>query len=329
MIENVIESKNLSKLYGNKYAVKDCTFSVKKGQIVGLVGLNGAGKTTLIRLLSSIVSPTSGSFSLFGVENSGPLHTVLNKVSCMIEHPALYKDLTGRENLEIFCSLHGIANPISSGYIEEKFKYVGLLDEYHSNKKVSGYSLGMRQRLGIAIATINEPELMILDEPTNGLDPEGIQEFRNLLIKINKQQNTTMLVSSHILSELEKFATSYIFIDNGIIKQQIDADDLEHISGCTTILKTDNDKLVYEHIKHLNFDCQLKDESIYIYNVKNMIDVLNSVSEVNAKYLSYKEVKNSLEEHFLKLIGDLKWKTYYFIISNVFLKHHCFTLLYL
>lgn len=302
MNDNVIETYHLSKKYGSKYAVHDCNFSVKKGEICGLVGLNGAGKTTLIRLLTSVISPTEGEFSLFGVKNTNHLDTVLSKVSCMIEHPALYKDLTGRDNLLISCSLHGITDPISSGYVEEKFKYVGLLDEYHSNKKVSGYSLGMRQRLGIAIATINEPELMILDEPTNGLDPEGIQEFRNLLVKINREQGTTMLISSQILSELEKFATSYIFIDKGSIIQKVDADQLDNMTGSYFIISTDKNEDVYNHLQQSNFKCELKGDSIYIYNVKNSVDVLNNISETGAKLLNLKEEKNNLEEHFLKLI---------------------------
>lgn len=306
MDDIVIEANQLSKKYQDKFAIQNCSFKVKRGQIVGLVGLNGAGKTTLIRILSGLVFPSSGSFTLLGVPNGKQLYKVLGRVSSMVEHPALYNDFTAVENMIFQCQLLGIKNPIESGYIKYKLKDVGLDYLYNSKKHVKDFSLGMKQRLGIALATLNEPEIMILDEPTNGLDPEGISEFRNLLIKINKENNTTIFVSSHILSELEKFATSYLFIDNGIIRKQIDSDKLELETSRVVSFKCDKKQEVISKLSQLGYTLKEDNEIIYVYSVKDINLILNTLVELGSKFSDFKEDKNDLEDYFMKLIGQTK-----------------------
>lgn len=297
--EYIVECNNLTKCYKNRAVVNSATFKVKKGEILGLVGLNGAGKTTLIRLLTGIISPTSGSFSLFGIENTKDISSSLKKMSTMIEHPALYNDLNAFDNLAISCKLKG--RSVDVDYINSKLNDVGLA--INNKTAVKNYSLGMKQRLGIAIATIDEPELMILDEPTNGLDPEGIQDVRNLLIKINKEKGTTIIISSHILSELSKFATSYVFMNHGCFLKQIEEKELINSIGGTIIIHTENDEKAAKLFSDKGLEVTKDNERLIVRGYEKNIDVLNLLINENIKVLSFKENEQSLEDYFLKLIG--------------------------
>lgn len=302
MGEFVISCDKLCKKYGNRFAVYNASFNVEKGEILGLVGKNGAGKTTLIRLLTGISNPTSGTFKLFGKDQK-ELSSVLANVSTMIEHPAIYENMTAKDNLLTQCILRGVKDPLSSGYIQTRLSEVGLDYLFDSPKKAGLFSLGMKQRLGIAMATIGEPELMILDEPTNGLDPEGIIQIRNLLLKLNKEKNVTILISSHILSELSKFATSYLFIDKGHLREQITADHLEKSKKTITIQTLDNEKTI-SLLTEKEYKFTTQDNDIVITTSDDQVNVLNLLIQNSIQLNKFEYVNESVEDYFIHMLGD-------------------------
>ena len=292
---------HVSKRYKGCLALNDVSFDIHKGDLVGLVGKNGAGKTTIIRVLTGIANPTSGSFDVFGSSNEKEQIQNLSKVAAMVEQPALYENLTATENLMTRCILMGIENPMD-GYIRDKLEFVGLDDAYHDKRVVKNYSLGMRQRVGIAMAMVGEPELMILDEPTNGLDPEGIRQIRDLLLRLNKEKGVTIMVSSHILAELSKFASSYIFIDRGVIVRQITASELEKSVGKVLIVQTSDNAKLYQMLRTYGRDVELVKDMVYVHNVENSADILNLLSDNGIKLVSMREEENSLEDYFVSLV---------------------------
>ena len=220
---NVIETFNLSKFYKNTCALNNVNMTLKKGDIYGLIGKNGAGKTTLMRIICGLATQSEGGFSLFG--ESAPNAVIENrkKLSGIIESPALYKNFNARKNLECVAVLKGIDK--NSKVIDELLEFSGLSGT--NNKKVKFFSLGMKQRLAIAIALLGEPDLLILDEPVNGLDPVGIVEIRDMLKRLNKDKGVTILISSHILTELAHLASCYGIINNGSLIEEISATELE------------------------------------------------------------------------------------------------------
>lgn len=220
---NILTTTNLCKKYGANLAVDNVNMTVNQGDIYGFVGLNGAGKTTVIRLITGLINKTSGSFDLFGMPDSGNLCNERRKISSMVETPALYLNMTSVDNMKIQCAI--MQMPIVG--ISDLLKLVGL--DSTSRVLAKNFSLGMRQRLGIAMALVGDPKFMLLDEPTNGLDPEGIIEIRDLLLSLNKTKGITILISSHILSELSKLATTYGFIHKGKLIKQISAEDRKSV----------------------------------------------------------------------------------------------------
>lgn len=213
----VIETNNLTKVYGNKTVLDHVSLHVARGDIYGFIGKNGAGKTTLMKLLLGMSQPTEGTINLFGTDK---LNLARHHIGSLIEEPALYKSCTAAENLRRFAIL---ANADAS-QVDDILRFVGLGDV--GSKKVGKFSLGMKQRLGIAIAMLGNPDLLILDEPINGLDPEGIKEIRDLLLRLSREQGVTILVSSHLLDELAKITTRYGIINQGRLVEEISAADL-------------------------------------------------------------------------------------------------------
>ncbi len=209
---SVLEVKNISKSFGNKKVLNDVSFSVNEGEILGFIGPNGAGKTTTIKIILGLQSLDSGEIIINGYSIANNFSKAIERVGAIVENPDSYMYLSGRKNLELIANMY---NNISKERIDEVIKLVGL--ENRIEDKVSKYSLGMRQRLGIAIALLNNPNLLILDEPTNGLDPEGIKELRDLLKNLAKKEKVSVLISSHNLSELESFCTDICIIQNGVI----------------------------------------------------------------------------------------------------------------
>jgi ABC-2 type transport system ATP-binding protein len=299
--EVIVSCSHLTKQYKGCLALNDVSLDIHKGDLIGLVGKNGAGKTTLIRLLTGVATPTSGTISLFGSTDEKSFIRHLVQVSAMIEQPALYDDMTAHDNLMTRCLLMGIKNP-EQGYIADKFAFVGLPEATTDKRKVKDYSLGMRQRVGIAMAMVGEPQLMVLDEPTNGLDPEGVKQIRETLQKLN-ESGITILISSHILAELSKFAKSYIFIDKGRFVESITADELESKVGKVLILKTSDDAKALSVLLAAHFAAAQSKDSLYVHDVKEPAEVLNLLSQNAITLKGMKEEENSLEDYFVSLVG--------------------------
>lgn len=238
MSEYVVESKKLTKQYGKQLALDEVSFGIKKGSIVGLIGPNGAGKSTIMKIMGGLVFPTSGSLEMFGESSEKGLNHSRSRSSFMIETPYAKADMSARQNLEKQRRQKGIPD---KGRIDEVLKIVKLEDT--GKKEVKKFSLGMKQRLGIANALLGKPELMILDEPINGLDPEGIVEIRELLKNLNKDEKVTIVISSHILSELSQLCTDYIFINHGKITDTLTAEELSQECSEYYHIDTDNNEL--------------------------------------------------------------------------------------
>lgn len=223
MSTSIIKIKNLTMKYKDRYALDSISLSIEKGKIYGLIGQNGAGKTTLMRILTGAIFPTSGEILVLNKEQSkyksatkSELEELRKRMGSIVEFPALYPAMSAKDNMKVHAR---VCNCNANVLIDELLTKAGLGNV--GKKKVQNFSLGMKQRLGIAKALLNSPELLILDEPINGLDPIGIIEIRNLLKQLNEEQNITMIISSHILSEVYQIATDYIFIDNGRIIETI------------------------------------------------------------------------------------------------------------
>ena len=234
-MEYILETHDLTKVYGQKEAAKDVNLHIREGEIYGLIGRNGAGKTTIMRMISGLSRPTRGSYSLFG-KTGLAMQKMLKDVGVLIEHPGLYPKLSAWENLKIKCIAMGIK---PKGYVEDLLKTVGL-ENVDRKKGAGSYSLGMRQRLGIALALVGDPKMIILDEPINGLDPQGIVEVRETLAKLRDEKGITIMISSHILDELAKVADSYGIIHEGTMLDEFSAEELHQRTGKSLIIRTDN-----------------------------------------------------------------------------------------
>ena len=297
-MEQMLTATNVVKKYGNKEVLKNISMTINKGDIYGFIGKNGAGKTTFMRAVLSLTYPNSGEVKLFGDKT---IKEVGLKIGSLIENPGFYKNLTAQENLKRFSMLYGA----DESKIPEILELVGLGNT--GNKKAKDFSLGMRQRLGIAIALLGDPELLLLDEPINGLDPEGIKEIRDLIVKLNKEKKITILISSHLLDELAKVVTRYGIIDQGEMVEEISAKELREKCKQKLIIEVDNVKKANDIISGI-----IQDENISVISdnqieIKNDIDKASKINSslvkgginVSAIYPS----SDSLEEYFIKRIG--------------------------
>lgn len=296
-MEYIIETEGLTKRYGKRLCVNNISIHIAKGDIYGFIGRNGAGKTTAMRLILGLARPTSGKIKLF---NSDDLNAQRKKIGSLIEAPGLYKRCSALENMKRFSILYGGDDK----EIEELLSFVGLNGV--GNKKVGQFSLGMKQRLGIAIALLGNPEVLILDEPVNGLDPAGIKEVRDLLLKLNKEKNVTIMISSHLLDELAKITTKYGIINNGVLVEEIDAQKL--MERCKNNIVISCDRL--QEAKEL-LESELKLTNISIVNDKlHIVDEIESTDEINTllvkKDFKVHEItinKNSFEDYFIERLG--------------------------
>ena len=234
-MEYILETQGLTKVYGTKEAAKDVDLHIREGQIYGLIGRNGAGKTTIMRMISGLSTPTSGSYSLFG-KTGYAMGRALRNVGVLIESPGLYPRLSARENLKIKCIGSGVR---ARGYVEELLKTVGL-ENTDMKKPAGSYSLGMRQRLGIGLALVGDPKILILDEPINGLDPQGIAEIRQMLLKLRDEKGITIMISSHILDELSKVADCFGIIHEGRLLDEFSSEELHRRCGQYVLIRTDD-----------------------------------------------------------------------------------------
>lgn len=298
----VIEVRNLTKTYGKLKALDNVSLRVPKGQIYGLVGKNGAGKTTLMRVLSNQTIGEQGEVSLFGEGTSAGLNKMRRRTGTMIEIPSFYPFLSARENLEYYRHQRGIAG---SGCVDEVLEMVEL--SHADKKKFKNFSLGMKQRLGLALALMNHPELLILDEPVNGLDPEGIVQFRNILLKMNREYDVTILISSHILAELQNLATHYTFMDSGKIIQDISEKELSAISREHIELKVDSAEkasaVLEQSLGCVSYEV-LPGNIVRVYELLGQPDVIaETLVKNNVRLFGIKETQTNLEDYFIELIG--------------------------
>ena len=302
-MDYVLKTNSLCKQYKNFKALSGLTMNVPKGSIYGFVGRNGAGKTTLIRIICGLQMPTEGSFEIFGVKNDDTdITKSRSRMGAVIETPSLYPEMTAEDNLKYQYRLLGM--PDYKG-IPELLELVGLANT--GKKKVKNFSLGMRQRLGIAIALCGDQDLLMLDEPINGLDPQGIIEVRELLLKLNREKNITIVISSHILDELAKLATHYGFIDSGRIVREMSAGELE--DACRKSLRvTVTDTVALAGVlDEMGAEYTITDDtSAEIYARPNISELVFALSEKNCQLVSCSEREETLEGFFISLVGGEK-----------------------
>ncbi len=297
----ILETKHLAKKYKHFYALNNVNMHIKAGSIYGLIGKNGAGKTTLMKVLTGIVSPSKGTYSIYGVGyQEKEIYETRKRLSAMVETPALFENMTAKENLIYQYKIIGM--PSLDG-IDELLNLVGLKDS--ENKKVINFSLGMKQRLGIAIALASNPDFLILDEPINGLDPEGIIDIRELILKLNRMKGITILVSSHYLDELFKIATVYGFLHEGKLMEEITAEELNQKLKKKIEIKTDNmtETVKYLEKKKIEYEVLNKNQ-IVLYGDINISKMVLDLSKKECTILDIKEKNESLENYFLKIVGD-------------------------
>lgn len=301
MSELALKCENLHKKIGKKEILKGVSLQVEKGDILGFIGPNGAGKTTTIKLVLGLQSITEGSVKINGFDIEKDFTKAIQNVGAIVENPDLYMYLTGYENLKLIANLY---KNIDKSRIEEVVKLVGLENRIYD--KVSKYSLGMRQRLGIAQAIMHKPNLLILDEPTNGLDPEGIKEMRELLVKLAKEENMGILISSHNLSELESFCNKVCIIKNGEIVETSNMEDAKKIEkGGSYIFQVDNSKIAKLVLEGFSYKNKIIDgTTIKIHAEKEKIpNIVQKLVEKEIKIYEVREEKISLEDAFLKKTG--------------------------
>lgn len=300
MSELLLQTRNLTKQYGRYKAVDGVNMHIKKGAIYGFIGRNGAGKTTCLKMISGLSTPSYGEIEMFGYKGKD-LQKVRSRVGCLIEAPGLYGNMSAYDNLNIKCKLTGIKK---KGYIEELLKTVGL--DTVGEKKTKHYSLGMKQRLGIALALVGEPDLLILDEPINGLDPQGIVEVRETIQKLAKERGMTICISSHILEELSKIATDYGIIHNGCLVQELTREELMKKCSERIELTLDNPKQAVPVLDDRGFSSYqvIDKEHIHIFERLGESASLNmELAKAGIPVKGISITSEELENYFLRLTG--------------------------
>ena len=302
-MEYVLQTSALGKTYRSFKALDNFNISVPKGAIYGIVGKNGAGKTTLLRLICGLQMPTYGTYSLYGINDGSPdIVKARRRMGAVVETPSIYLDMTASDNLKQQCRVLGLPD---YSCIEELLDLVGLSGT--GKKKAKNFSLGMRQRLGIAVALCGEPDFLVLDEPVNGLDPQGIVEIRELILKLNRERDITVLISSHILEEMHKLATHYGFIDGGCMIREISAEELE--AACRKCIRADvsDTQATALVLDEMQLEYKILDnKQVDIYDAVNMSKLISALSEKGCEVFSVQNHDESLESYFLSLVGTGK-----------------------
>lgn len=299
-MDYILQTNNLTKQYKHFQALKGLNMNIPKGSIYGFVGKNGAGKTTLIRLICGLQEPTSGNFTLYGIHNnSKDIIKSRHRMGAVIETPSIYMDMTAEENLKQQYLILGL--PSYDG-IPELLKLLGL--EHTGKKKVRNFSLGMKQRLGIAIALAGDPDFLVLDEPINGLDPQGIIEIRELLLKLNRERQVTILISSHILDELSRLATHYGIIDNGRMVKEFSAEELDSACRKCVRIEVSNTNVLTHVLDSMDLEYKIiSTTTADIFAKINVTQLTIALAKENCEVLSIQEKDESLESYFISLIG--------------------------
>jgi ABC-2 type transport system ATP-binding protein len=298
-METILATRGLTKHFSGKAAVDNVSIEVNKGDIYGFIGENGAGKTTLMRMVCGLAAPTSGEIKLFG---SNDLSAKRRKVGCTIENPAIYPQMTALGNMEVQRLLLGVKDRSSC---KELLKMAGVGDT--GKKKVGHFSLGMKQRLMIALSLLGDPEFLVLDEPTNGLDPMGIKEVRDIIQYLNRERGITVFVSSHILGELEKMATRYGVISHGKMVAEFQANEIMNLCGENLLITTDNPQKTQEIISGMFSDAEAEITPENTIRIRGHVE---DAGQISKKLIEAGIVVNgitpegdSLENYFLKLMG--------------------------
>lgn len=304
-MDYVLQTFDLSKQYKKHKAVDRACMNIARGDIYGFVGENGSGKTTIIRMITGLIYPTGGRFRLFGVKNADrKINEARSKVGAVVETPSIYPNMSARDNLLMQCKILGAEESL----IPEILETVGLGDLLHEKKHAGDFSLGMRQRLGIAMALMGKPEFLILDEPMNGLDPAGIVDVRELILRLNREQGITFLISSHILTELSLVATKYGIISKGRIICEITDQELHQQCGKQLLLRAENMEQLLETVRQA-----LPEHTVTVYGdcvkVSGEVDlnsVLAAILESGNTLQSINCMETGFEEFYLSLIGGGK-----------------------
>lgn len=302
-MEYLLSTNCLTKQFKDYKAVNNVTMNIKQGEIYGFIGRNGAGKTTFMKMISGLTYPSKGEISLFGYCGKD-MKKMFSRIGTLIEEPGLYPNLTAYDNLKLKCLCIGIHK---SGYIEDLLKTVGLADV--GKKKIKHYSLGMKQRLGIGMALVGEPDLLVLDEPTNGLDPQGIAEIRDTIVKLNKESNITIMISSHILEELSKIATHYGIIHNGVLIEQMTREEL--LTRCCERIeiKLEQPERACFILDQMNFrDYKVIDRNtIYVFErLDETGEIVMELAKHNVMIQGIGVASEALEDFFFELTGGKK-----------------------
>ncbi len=299
-MDYILQTNNLTKKYKSFQALSGLSMNVPKGSIYGFVGKNGAGKTTLIRLICGLQEPTSGDFTLYGIRNdSKDIIKSRRRMGAVVETPSIYLDMTAEENLKQQYLILGLP---SFDDVQDLLKLVGL--ENTGKKKAKNFSLGMKQRLGIAIALAGEPDFLVLDEPVNGLDPQGIVEMRELILKLNRERQITVLISSHILDELSRLATHYGIIDNGHMVKELSAKELDAACRKCVRLEVTNTSALARVLDSMNIEYKIISDTIAdVFAKVNVTRLTTALTNENCEVLSMLEKDESLESFYISLVG--------------------------
>lgn len=304
-MENVLTTCQLKKQYGKHLAVNGVDMHISRGDIYGFVGENGSGKTTVIRMITGLIFPKSGSFRLFGTENTDrKIGEARRRIGAIVETPSIYLNMSAFDNLKQQCILLGKGEERILSVLTD----VGLEELYHDKKRAGNLSLGMRQRLGIAMALLGEPEFLILDEPMNGLDPAGIVEIRELILRLNRERNITFLISSHILTELSLVATKYGIISKGRLLREITAEQLHQECSKTTVLNAADQNALAECIRNAfpDYSVEYTAEGVKLFGDIDLNAVLAAILAQNITLLSVNCSQTSFEEYYLSVIGGAR-----------------------
>lgn len=300
-MEYVLKTFNLTKLYKNKLVLNKVSMNIKRGDIYGFVGENGSGKTTVIRCVCGLVKPNGGSIELFGTKDTDTkILAERKKMSAVVESPSIYLNMSAFDNLKMQSDIIGLN---SYDKIEEVLSVVGLLDLSKDKKKAGDFSLGMRQRLGIAMALLSEPEFMILDEPMNGVDPSGIVEIRELILKLNREKNMTFLISSHILTELSLVATTYGIISKGKLIKEVSAENLQRECGRSIYLEgQDNEKLIVALKDRFGDNAREEGVGVRVFGEVDVNEIL-SIALNTTKLITVNNSRLGIEDYYLSVVG--------------------------
>ena len=299
-MDYVLQTNALCKHYGQFKALDGLTMHIPKGAIYGFVGKNGAGKTTLIRLICGLQAPSSGTYTLYGIQNTDKrIVKAHRRMGAVVETPAIYPDMTAAQNLRHQYRVLGL--PSEDG-LQELLELVGLHNT--GKKKAKHFSLGMRQRLGIAVALCGSPDFLVLDEPVNGLDPQGIIEIRELILRLNRERGITILISSHILDELSRLATHYGFIDRGRVIKEISAEALNDACRKSLYAKVTDTKALARVLDEQKVEYKILSETeAQIFATLNVSQLTLRLAKEHCEVLSLQEHDESLESFYLNLLG--------------------------